>query len=178
MADRNPARALNVVKQVLKMCDFIEDPAIRKTIEQEMVPVTMPRVVEALVDISVWVGLGTVGLWAALDAFAERAGLKPSKSHCPICEKKSCISALFAGCAQGNESQNLMELEDIRHLYAHNYAGEADAEYFRRKRHLLVAGTTTQLSCGAQFHGHRLALGLSHLRYYANATENLLGRFP
>ena len=73
MIDTNPARALNVVKRVVEMCDFIEHPAIKETIEQKMVPRPLPPAVNAVVDISVWVGLGTVGLWAALDAFAERA---------------------------------------------------------------------------------------------------------
>jgi hypothetical protein len=90
MADTNPARALNVVKRAVEMCDFIEHPAIRQAVEQEMVPVTMPRTVEALVDISVWVGLGTVGLWAALDAFAERTGfwmapVAPRRRPLPYC---------------------------------------------------------------------------------------------
>jgi hypothetical protein len=56
MADRSPARALAVVKRIVEMCDFIEHPAIREAIEQKMVPVTMPRVVNAVVDISVWSG--------------------------------------------------------------------------------------------------------------------------
>jgi hypothetical protein len=179
VADTNPARALNVVKRVVEMCEFIEHPAIQEAIEQKIVPRPLPPAPNAVVDISVWVGLGAVGLWAALDAFAERAGLKPSKSHCPKCKKKSCISALFAGYMKGNENQILQELEDFRHLYAHNDAGEADTEYFRYgKRHVLAAGTTTQLSCGAQFYGHSLSLDLQHLRYYATTAQSLLGRFP
>jgi hypothetical protein len=58
MADTNPARALNVVKRAVEMCDFIEHPAIRQAVEQEMVPVTMQRTVEALVDISSGSGSG------------------------------------------------------------------------------------------------------------------------
>jgi hypothetical protein len=179
MADRSPARALTVVKHIEAVCDFIEHASIKNAVEQA-VPVSMPRLPGAMgFDIPLWVGLGTVGLWAALDAFAERAGLKPSKSHCPKCKKKSCISALFAGYMKGNENQILQELEDFRHLYAHNDAGEADTEYFRYgKRHVLAAGTTTQLSCGAQFYGHSLSLDLQHLRYYATTAQSLLGRFP
>ena len=178
MADRNPARALTVVKDIGGMCDFLENTAIKNAIEQA-VPVSMPRAPGALgFNIPLWVGLGTVGLWAALGAFAERAGLKPSKSGCPICKKTSCISALFARYTQGNEVQSLNELEDFRHLYAHNYAGEADAEYFGRKRHVLALGTATPLTCGVQFGGHRLSLDLLHLRYYANTAQRVLGRFP
>jgi hypothetical protein len=177
MADRNPARALTVVKHIVEMCDFIEHPAIKNAVEQA-VPVSMPRLPGALgFDIALWVGLGTVGLWAALDAFADRAGL--TKSNCPRCDRSSCIWMRFPPHPpQGNESQSLQELEDFRHLYAHNYAGEADADYFRRKRHLFAPGTTTQLTCGVQFNGHRLSLDLRHLRYYANTAQSVLERFP
>jgi hypothetical protein len=167
MADTNPARALDQVKRIVELCDFIEHPAIQEAIEQKIVPVTMPRVPNAVVDMSVWVGLGIVGLWAALDAFADRAELKgsfPKQFRC-----------------QGDEGQSLMELEDIRHLYAHNYAGEADDEYFgaKYKRHVLRrGGAPTLLTCGAQFDGHRLSLELTHLRYYANTAQSVLGRFP
>ena len=167
-----------MVKRVVEMCDFIEHPAIQKAVLTKMVPVSMPSDPNSVLKISNWVGLGTVGLWAALDAFAERAGLKPSKSGCPICKKTSCISALFARYTQGNEVQSLNELEDFRHLYAHNYAGEADTEYFERKRHVLALGTTAQLTCGVQFDGHRLSLDLLHLRYYANTAQSVLGHFP
>lgn len=170
MADTNPARALNVVKRVVEMCDFIESPAIRKAVTQEMVPVSMPQVVDALVDISVWVGLGTVGLWAALDAFAERADLK--KSKCPTCKSKSCISARYD--RQGKEGEMFKELEDLRHLYAHNYAGDADDEYFKRPRHVLDRGVPKQLTCGAQFDGRRLSLNLLHLRQYSITVQSVL----
>jgi hypothetical protein len=177
MADtNNPERALNVVKRVVEMCDFIEQPAIRKAIAQEIVPVTMPPVVDALVDISVWVGLGTVGLWAALDAFAERACLKGPK--CPTCKSKLCISTRYA--CQGRVGQRLKELdelEDLRHLYAHNYAGDADDQYFHRTRHVLQRGVNTRLTCGAAFDGHRLRLDLTHLRMYSCTVRSVLERF-
>lgn len=177
MANRNPTRALAQVQGIVQLCNFIEDPAIKQIIPEKLVPVSMPQVVEALVDVSVWVGLGTVGLWAALDAFADRAVLPRTK--CPTCHRSSCIWTRFAPHpAQGNESQSLEELEDFRHLHAHNYAGEADAEYFGWKRHVLALGTTRQLTCGLQFNGHRLSLDLQHLRYYASTAQSVLGRFP
>jgi hypothetical protein len=41
-----------------------------------------------------------VGLWAALDAFADRAGL--NGPQCPICNRKSCfIQPRFAGTPGG-----------------------------------------------------------------------------
>src|SRR5436190_17998553 len=151
MADTNPARAFSVAKRVALMCDFIEHPAIRTAVEQA-VPVSMPRDVGALgFDIPLWVGLGIVSLWAALDAFAERAAL--ARSECATCGRKGCIAARFAHSVQGNEGVILSELEDLRHLYAHNYAGEADDKYFdpKHKRHELAAGKAALLTCGATF---------------------------
>ena len=165
MPDRNPARALDMVKRVADMCDFIEHPAIQEAVMTRMVPVSMPPDVNSVLKISVWVGLGTVGLWAALDAFAERANLMgpyPGRFPC-----------------QGNEEESLKELDDIRHLYAHNYAGEADDEYFNfTTRRVLRRGTPTRLTCGAQFDGHRLSLDLGHLRWYARIVQTVLERFP
>jgi hypothetical protein len=164
MVDTNPARALDVVKQVIEMCDLIEHPSIDEAIKTKIVPVSMPSDVNSVLKISVWVGLGTVGLWAALDAFAERAGLTgayPTKF-----------------CCQGNEAKSLRELDDIRHLYAHNYAGEADDEYFKhRRRRVLRRGRPTQLTCGAQFDGRQLSLNLQDLRWYAKTVQAVLGRF-
>jgi hypothetical protein len=166
MGDRNPTRALDVVRRIVEMCNFIEDPAIQEAVTTKMVPPgSMPSDVNSVLKISNWVGLGTVGLWAALDAFAERASLNgppfPTQFRC-----------------QDNEEQSLKELDDIRHLYAHNYAGEADDEYFNhRRRYVLRRGTPTQLTCGAQFDGHRLALDLRHLRWYAHTVQTVLARF-
>ncbi len=107
--------------------DFID--TIRKNAIEKYVPVSMPASVGSLgFDAPIWVGLGIVGLWAALDAFAERAKLNRIK--CAICEGK-CIPSTFAGYTQGNEGQALQELEDLRHLYAHNYAGGSSAAHPR-----------------------------------------------
>jgi len=46
MADRDPARALDMVKRVVEMCDFIENPAIQKAVLTKMgqlYPVTAAR---------------------------------------------------------------------------------------------------------------------------------------
>jgi hypothetical protein len=179
MTDRNPRRALDVVRRVEMMCDFIENPAIRTAVEQA-VPVTMPRAPGALgFDIPLWVGLGTVGLWAALDGFSERAALP--NPLCATCGRP-CIPARFAAHTHGEEGVSLAELEDLRHLYAHNYAGEADDEYFGtttpRKRHVLARNTIVPLTCGAQFDGRRVQLDLPHLRAYAHTVQNVLQRFP
>ena len=154
-----------MVKRVVEMCDFIEHPAIQKAVLTKMVPVSMPSDPNSVLKISNWVGLGTVGLRAALDAFAERASLKGS------------FPMQF--CPQGNEEQSLKELDDIRHLYAHNSAGEADDKYFdgRHSRYVLQRDVPTTLSCGAQFEGLRLSLNLRHLRWYAHTVQTVLKRF-
>jgi hypothetical protein len=157
------------------MCNFLEHPVITTAIEQH-VPVSMPRAPGALgFDIPLWVGLGTVGLWAALDAFSERADLP--RPRCAVCGKK-CMPARFAALdIQGTDGQSLKELEDLRHLYAHNYAGEADDEYFRHTRHVLKPDVPVQLTCGATFDGRRLGLDLSHLRAYSRTVIRVLQRF-
>src|SRR5947209_14097115 len=137
MADENPGRALGMVRRVEQMCEFIEHPAI-KAAAAGATPVTMPREVGALgFDIPFWAGLGTVSLWAALDAFSERAGLGGGAT-CGTCKSRNCIVARFSR-VQGTDRASLGELEDLRHLYAHNYAGEADDKYFGQKpRHVLA----------------------------------------
>jgi hypothetical protein len=175
MADTNPARALDVVRRIEMMCDFIELPAI-KTAAEQTVPYPVPKSVGALgFDIPFWVGFGMVGLWAALDAFSERAALRGSK--CKTC-RSHCMPERFASYAEGNELQSLRELEDLRHLYAHNYAGEADDEYFSPKhpRHVLKRGVPVQLSCGGEFNASRPSLGLSHLREYCRTVKDVLDR--
>ena len=138
------------------MCEFFENPDLIATLHDK-VPVSMPPAPGAWgFDIPLWVGLGTVGLLAALDAFSERASL--GKPKCPIC-KGRCIPARFPG-VQGKDRQSLAELEDLRHLYAHNYAGEADDEYFRKTRHVLT-GAAVGLTCGRRLAktGVRVPLG-------------------
>ena len=176
MADTSPARALQVVKQLVEMCDCLEHPEFVVVTEQKIVPVSMPRTVAAY-NLPVWVGLGTVGLWAALDAFAERADLK--KPRCPTCNRRSCIWTRFANHTRGAEGQSLKELEDLRHLYAHNYAGDADAQYFdpRHPRHVLKSGVPIRLSCGAEFDGRQPWLDLTHLRGYARTVQSVLEGF-
>jgi len=174
MADGNPALGIVLAKRIEMMCDFMGHPAIVQAIE-DAVPVTMPRLPGALgFDIPLWVGLGTVGLWAALDAFSERAKL--SSRECATC-KRICIVARFAPYAEDNEESILAELDDFRHLYAHNFAGQLDTTYFNKKRHVLALDTPLQLTCGAQFNGQQLLLDLPHLRFYSTTVQNILERF-
>jgi hypothetical protein len=174
MADTNPARALDVVRRVEMMCDFIEHPVIRKAVD-EGVPVTMPRTPGALgFDATLWVGLGTVGLWAALDGFAERGLLTGNKWV--KCEGH-CIPEKYRQHAQGDEYTSVEEIEDLRHLYAHNYAGDADVAYAARPRHVVKRGISSSLTSGGHFDGQRVQLDLPHLRAYAQSVRSVLQRF-
>jgi hypothetical protein len=136
------------------MCNFLKNPIITQAIENG-VPVTTPRLPGALgFDVPLWVGFGMVGIWAALDALAERAGLPGA--NCELCQGRTCIRARFDDRLQDNEERSsFAEIEDIRHLYAHNFAGHADEQYFSRPRHVLARGTQTELASGAEFNGER-----------------------
>ena len=158
------------------LSDFLENPAVRTAVEQA-VPVTMPPAPGSLgFDVPLWVGLGIVGIWAALDAFAERDGL--SESRCEVCGTRGCIRARFGGHLQDDEERaSFAEIEDIRHLYAHNFAGHADKLYFSRPRHVLACGKQTPLSSGGQFNGQRLQLDLPNLQFYSRIAQKILKRF-
>jgi hypothetical protein len=69
MADKNPAQAITMIKRIEMLCDFMENPAVVKAV-QDAIPFTgITRDPGALgFDIPQWAGLGTVGIWAALDA--------------------------------------------------------------------------------------------------------------
>jgi hypothetical protein len=171
MADTNPTRGIEIVKRIAMMCDFLENPIIMQAIENG-VPVTMPRLPGALgFDIPLWVGLGMVGLWSALDAFSERAAIP--RTECAICNRV-CIRGRFGPYVQDNEESILGELDDFRHLYAHNFGGMADAVYFdkKKKRHVLKLDT-----CGAQINGQQLQLDLPQLRFYSKTVQHVLERF-
>jgi len=112
-----------------------------------------------------------------LENLEKAAGPSLSSPKCVTCGNR-CMPERFATYTQGNGGQTLEELEDFRHLNAHNYAGEADDEYFGRRRHVLKSGVPMQLTCGAQFDGRRLQLDLPHLRMYSCTVQNVLQRFP
>ena len=171
MAGENPQQALIMITRVEQMCGFIEDPDIVKA-AVDKTPFPMPHHVGSLnYDIPFWVGFGTVALWAALDAFSEREDL--CRPRCDICRQK-CLVPRFPRVV-GNDHTGLGELEDIRHLYAHNYAGEADNVYFtKRQRHVLDPSGGITLTCGAPFDGRRAQLNLSHLRHYCGVARRVL----
>jgi hypothetical protein len=156
------------VDRIEYLCDFIDSV---KDMALAQVPVCMPHDIGSLgFDTPLWVGLGMVGLWATLDAFAERANIPEKK--CNVCRARSCVAARFAQMVA--DRNGLRELEDIRHLYAHNYAGKADQEYFKRPRHVFASGLLTTLNCGGSFNGSEVNLELHHLRIYCALTKRVL----
>jgi hypothetical protein len=171
MSDQARAQALSQLQRIAQLYDFTNHPAEETALAE--VPVTMPHALGALgFDEALWTGLGIVGLWAALDAFADRV---PLNTRCSTCHSRSCVAARFAPFA-GAEQASLNELEDLRHLYAHNFAGQADAIYLSRRRHILLRGTRGQLSCGAPFDNGHVSLEVSYLRSYAEAAARVIQR--
>ena len=73
------------------------------------------------------------------------------------------------------DERALKEIEDVRHLFAHNYAGCADAVYFKKKkRHVLDSGVSVSLLSGAMFDGANISLTAAHLRYYAGQSREII----
>jgi hypothetical protein len=157
------------------LCDYMENTK-KETLA--LIPVTMPPDPGSLgFDTSQWVGLGIVGIWAALDAYAERAGL-PRNYKCPICKRKNCVWKIFEKYIAAAELDIIAELEDIRHLYAHSFAGRVDAEYSnpKRYRHFLRLDVPRLMTCGVQFNGQQLLLNMSCLKFYSEAAQEVLRR--
>jgi hypothetical protein len=176
MSGTNPAPAINIAKRIAMIRDFFENPVIKAAIQNAIPHNTLTRTSGAVgFDIPLWGGLGIVGLWSALDAFAERASL--NKTRCSICGRKLCVSSRFAHkIHDSDEGQIIQELDDLRHLYAHNYAGDADNEYFQFCRHVLIPDKPAQLASGAKFNGRQVSLDLPHLQIYSQTVQNILER--
>jgi len=171
MTNTEPGRGLHVVGRISQLCDFIDHPVISSAVRQGA-PVPMrPAVGTFGFDVPLWIGLGTVGLWASLDAFAERSGMNTAK--CSTCGIR-CVGQRFAVHCHGSERFSLDELEDLRHLYAHNYAGEADECYAARRRHVLIRGQAVDLTVGSRFDGHFIRLDHHHLKAYAEVARRVL----
>jgi len=202
MPNENPALAVEQVNRIEKLCDYLEE----NKAALDALPASMPADEPGSrgLDITLWVGLGTVGLWGALDAFAERAGLK---AQCRICDRKCIVEAYKSKFQETSDEKRCFEdLEDLRHLYAHNYGGNADEMYLKLKRHVLQEGVRERLTCGAIFDGWRLcrendiprqdltrsdpqytvnaprlppqyALNLSDLQHYSGIVRSVLKRF-
>lgn len=164
--------ASSQVARIAGLCNFLDHPAMQAALNQ--IPVTMPRDVGAFgFETRLWVGLGMVGLWSALDAFAERVPVQSSR--CTVCGGKCLPSRLTStGKIDPAFQAPLNELEDVRNLFAHNFAGQADALYFNRARHVLNSGVSSTFSSGATFDGVNLSFLSNHLRYYAEQADGVL----
>jgi hypothetical protein len=166
--------AIKQVQVIAKMCDFLDHEATQKALAA--IPVTMPNDYGALgFSEQHWLGLGIVGIWAALDAYKTRAQI--GAATCPGCGTKCALSAYTASGKLSNATRDaLYELEDLRNLFAHNFAGIADAEYFQHKkpRHVLQAAAIRPLSSGAQFDGQKVGMSRDSLRFYARHAEDAL----
>ena len=117
------------------------------------------------VDPELWYGLGIVGVWSALDALRERMRM----------DQQQFAQAL----ADAHHRQIREELDDLRNLFAHNFAGVVDDDYLSppnwAKRHHLKRGATYHLACGLRFDGTPaacVALTREHFLYYIDQARN------
>jgi hypothetical protein len=86
-----------------------------------MPPVTMPPDALGAAGIErIWLGLGFVGIWAAIDAFRERR--QPNS-------QSSAIETELGG--QPHLERCWKEIEDLRHLYAHHFGAVAEGLYLQ-----------------------------------------------
>lgn len=166
--------AASQVNRIAMLYDFLRQPSLAAA-AQSASPVTMPPTLGSMgLDVPLWVGLGTVGLWSALDAYLERMGV--GGTLCPVCGRATCIYGRL--CTHNNASamplRALEELEDFRHLYAHNFAGHVDADYLLRKRHVLTGAQPVALSCGQLFNAPSLTLEPTALKHYAARVSETL----
>lgn len=108
-----------------------------------------------------WHGLGVVGLWAAIDAYCERVRHKSS-------EVQHALSGIIPEHYRDDLHAVWEELDDLRHLYAHNFASHADDLYFKRKRHTLAPGKSHIFKSGANFDGatDTVHINVDQLRFY------------
>jgi hypothetical protein len=166
--------ATSQIKRIEMLCDFLEHPAL-VSVASSASPVTMPPTVGSMgFDVPTWVGLGIVGLWAALDAYAERSNLR---AKCVICSRSGCLVGRLnaKGQVPARLTRSLEEIEDLRHLFAHNFSGRPDPAYFKRKtRHAPASERFSTLTCGASFDGERVDLWGKELRHYAQCAREVL----
>lgn len=168
-----PSLAASQVYRISQLCEFLDNPHLQAAIHAST-PLSMPQAVGSMgFDEPLWIGLGLVGLWAVLDASLERSRIA---SKCKSCGRATCIVGRLNRHphAQAMPMRSMEELEDLRHLYAHNFAGSVDVTYTGRRRHLLSGTPPIALSCGVSFAGESLNLPASALKYYANCVSETL----
>jgi hypothetical protein len=135
-------------------------------------PVSVPQdpVGASGLDVAIFLGLGVVGVWAAVDAYRARKKITPNVE-----------TALRNLGPPGTALLDAwIEIEDLRDLHAHNFAGEADATFFGVSRaHGLGRRSFHQaqpsvLLSGAAFDGERVLLRVDHLNWYISQGRAIL----
>jgi hypothetical protein len=153
----------NAINQLTKLESFAN---VEDNLKEPPVCMPQDRRRAAGIDPDLWYGLGIVGVWAAIDAFGER---KTGK-HGQLQRFKNGVAA--------GQGKILSELDDLRSLFAHNFAGVADHKYLTHsRRSCLKLGQPYRLSCGYPFNGHEdecIKLALSDLKYYIGQAREIL----
>ena len=84
----------------------------------------------------------------------------------------------FKNHVAAGQGKILSELDDLRSLFAHNFAGVADRKYLTHsRRSCLKLSQRYRLSCGYQFNGQEdecIKLALSDLKYYISQARKIL----
>jgi hypothetical protein len=153
----------NAVNQLAKLESFAN---VEDNLKEPPVCMPQDRRRAAGIDPDLWYGLGIVGVWAAIDAFVERK----TKTHGQYRRFKSRVAA--------GQGKILSELDDLRSLFAHNFAGVADHKYLTdNRRSCLKLGQPYRLSCGYEFNGQEdecIKLDLHDLKYYISQAREIL----
>jgi len=124
----------NAINQLTKLESFAN---VEDNLKEPPVCMPQDRRRAAGIDPDLWYGLGIVGVWAAIDAFGERKTGKRGQLQ------------RFKNHVAAGQGKILSELDDLRSLFAHNFAGVAD--------HLKVGPTlSAQLRLSVQWPGGRV----------------------
>jgi hypothetical protein len=125
-------------------------------------------------DPDIWHGLGIVGVWAAIDAFRER------KNRSSSSEVHNALTA---------HAPHLLDtwgdVCDLRHLFAHKFAGQADDYYWYydgpghaspRPHYHFSQGATVSLTSrtGTQFQHDSIRLTIKDLEFYVEQGRAIL----
>jgi hypothetical protein len=159
-------------------------PAYRSSTQSTLLGVPPPEISRPdplqrrTLDPDIWHGLGIVGVWAAIDAFCERKNHSPSPAfpgvvHDTLARKAPHVVDIWG------------DISDLRHLFAHKFAGQADDFYWfrdgpRRKNprpHCRFSqGATVSLTSktGTQFVNDAVRLTIQDLEFYIRQGEDIL----
>lgn len=129
-------------------------------------------------DPVIWHGLGIVGVWASIDAFRERKNQPSSPAFPGVVTDTLAVTAPYLVDIWG-------DLYDLRHLFAHKFAGQADHYYWfydgptrtkPRPHHRFSEGVTVPLTSGTgtQFDHDRVCLTIQDLDFYVREGRTIL----